>query len=131
MRYLIALLLLLSAHFALTANVPASAGQEWIFWPFSADSRAVLGLTGDGVNNITKLLSVIAGACFLAALLALFGLIIPAEWWGVLVGIAATSSLILYTLYFGLWAVLPIAIDSFLLWGIFIPHWSVANLSGV
>ncbi len=130
MRNIVALLLLLGAHFALTANVPASVGQEWIFWPFATDSRAVLGLTGDGISNMTKLLSVIGGVCFLAALLALFGLIIPAEWWGVLVGVAATASLILYTLYFGRWAILPIAIDSFLLWGILIPHWSVASLSG-
>lgn len=130
MRYLVALLLLLGAHFALTANVPAPIGKAWFFWPFAADSQAVLGLTGDGINNMTRLLSVFAGVCFLAALLALFGLLLPAEWWAVLVGIAATSSLILYIFYFGPWAILPVAIDIFLLWGIFIPHWSVASLSG-
>ena len=130
MRLLIAFLLLLGAHFALTANVPAPAGQGWIFWPFAADSQAVLGFTGEGISNMTKLLSAIAGICFLAALLALFGLLIPAEWWGVLVGIAAASSLILYVLYFDPWAILPLAIDIFLLWGVLIPHWSVASLHG-
>lgn len=131
MRLLITLLLLAGAHFALTANVPASAGKDWVFWPFAADSQAVLGLTGEGIGNITKLLSVIAGVCFVAALLALFGLIIPAEWWGVLVGIASVASLALYLLYLGPWAILPIIIDIFLLWGIFVVRWSAAAFRGM
>jgi hypothetical protein len=130
MQILVALLLLLGAHFALTANVPASTGQGWILWPFAANSQAVLGLTGNGLRGITKFLSAIAGVCFLAAVLALFGLVLPAEWWGVLVGIAAATSLILYILYLGPWAILPILIDAFLLWGILVPHWSVASLRG-
>ena len=130
MKLLVTLLLLISAHFALTANVPAPAGQAWLLWPFAANSQAVLGLTGTGIGNLTKILSGVAGICFLAALLALFGWLIPAEWWGVLVGIGALSSLILYLLYLGSGAILPIAIDLLLLWGVFIPHWSVANLSG-
>lgn len=131
MKFLITLLLLAGAHFALTANVPAPTGKNWVFWPFAADSQAVLGLAGEGVKNITKLLSVIAGVCFLAGLLALFGLIIPAELWGVLVGIASVASLALYLLYFGPWAILPIIIDIFLLWGIFIVRWSAAGLRGM
>jgi hypothetical protein len=131
MRILITLLLLAGAHFALTANVPAPAGKDWVFWPFAADSQAVWGLSGEGVNNVTKLLSVIAGVCFLAALMALFGLIIPAELWGVFVGVASVASLALYLLYLGPWVVLPIAIDIFLLWGIFVVHWSAASLRGM
>jgi hypothetical protein len=109
---LITLLLLAGAHFALTANVPAPGGKDWVFWPFAADSQAVWGLTGEGVRNITKLLSVIAGVCFVTALLALFCLIIPAEWWGAFVGIASVASLVLYLLYLGPWVVLPIATTS-------------------
>ena len=131
MKFLITLLLLAGAHFALPANVPAPTGKNWVFWPFAADSQAVLGLAGEGVSHITKLLSVIAGVCFLAALLALFGLIIPAELWGVLVGIASVASLALYLLYLGPWAILPIIIDIFLLWGIFIVRWSAAALRGM
>ncbi len=130
MLILIALLLLFGAHFALTANVPAPAGRGWVFWPFATDSQAVLGLTGVGVSQATRLLSVIAGVCFLLALLAMFGLVVPAEWWGVLVGIAAAASLILYSLYLSPRAILPILIDAFLLWGILVPHWSVASLHG-
>ncbi|MBK8905296.1 MAG: hypothetical protein IPM53_29205 [Anaerolineaceae bacterium] len=131
MRILITLLLLAGAHFALTATMPAPTGKDWVFWPFAADSHAVLGLAGEGVSNLTKLLSVIAGVCFLAALLALFGLLIPAEWWGVLVGIASVASLALYLLYLGPWLVLPIAIDIFLLWGIFVVRWSAVGLRGM
>jgi hypothetical protein len=130
MKFLITLFLLAGAHFALTANLPSPAKKSWILWPFAADSQAVLGLTGERVMTITKLLSVIAGVCFLAALLALFGLIIPAEWWGVLVGVAGASSLALYLLYLGPWAVLPIVIDIFLLWGILVARWSAAVLRG-
>lgn len=131
MKFLITLLLLAGAHFALTASVPAPTGKNWVFWPFATDSHAVLGLAGDGVSSITKLLSVIAGVCFLAALLALFGLLIPAEWWGVLVGIGSIASLALYLLYLGPWAILPIVIDIFLLWGIFVVRWSVAAFRGM
>lgn len=131
MKFLITLLLLVSAHFALTATVPAPAGKNWVLWPFAADSPAGWGLTGKGVSDITKLLSVIAGAGFLAALLALFGLLIPAEWWGMLVGIASVASLVLYLLYLGRWAILPIVIDIFLLWGIFVVRWSAAALRGM
>jgi hypothetical protein len=130
MKFLITLLLLAGAHFALTATMPAKMGKGWFLWPFAADSQAVLGLTGEGAMNITKLLSVIAGVCFLAALMALFGLIIPTEWWGVLVGMASVSSLALYLLHLGPWAVLPIVIDIFLLWGIFVARWSAAVLRG-
>lgn len=130
MKFLVTLLLLAGAHFALTATMPAQMGKGWILWPFAADSQAVLGLAGEGITNATKLLSVIAGACFLAAILALFGLIIPAEWWGVLVGIASVSSLALYLLYLGPWTILPIVVDIFLLWGIFVAHWSAAMLRG-
>lgn len=130
MKFLVTLLLLAGAHFALTANVPAPAGKEWILWPFAADSQAVLHLSGDGIANFTKLLSVIAGVCFLAAIMALFGWVFPAEWWGALVGIGSITSVALYLLYLGPWAILPIAIDLFLLWGIFMARWSTAMLRG-
>lgn len=131
MRFLITLLLLAGAHFALTANVPAPAGKRWVFWPFAADSQALFGLSGERISNVTKLLSVTAAVCFGAALMALFGLIIPAELWGVFVGIASVASLVLYILYLSPRAVLPIAIDIFLLWGIFIVRWSAAGLGGM
>ena len=131
MRFLIILLLLAGALFALTATVPAPARKNWVFWPFAADSQAVFGLAGEGIDTVTKLLSVIAGVCFVAAVLALFGLLIPAELWGVFVGVASIASLVLYLLYLGPRVMLPIVIDIFLLWGIFVVHWLVAGLRGM
>lgn len=130
MKFLVTLLLLAGAHFALTANVPAPAGKEWILWPFATDSQAILHLAGDGVTNFTKLLSVIAGVCFLAAIMALFGWVFPAEWWGILVGIGSIASLALYLLFLGPWAIIPIIIDLFLLWGLFFAQWTAAMLRG-
>lgn len=130
MKLLVTLLLIAGAHFALTANLPAPAGKEWILWPFAADTQAVLQPMGEGIDSFTKLLSGVAGACFLAAILSLFGWLLPAEWWSLLVGIAAVSSLGLYLLYLGPWTILPIVIDLFLLWGVFVARWSAAMLRG-
>lgn len=130
MKFFVTLLLLAGAHFALTANVPAPAGKEWILWPFAIDSQAILHLTGGGIANFTKLLSAIAGVCFLAAIMALFGWVFPADWWGVLVAIASITSLALYLLFLGPWAIIPIIIDLFLLWGVFFTHWFAAMLRG-
>lgn len=131
MRFIIILLLLVGAHFALTANAPAAAGQAWFLWPFAADSKPAVTFLGSTGSTITHLLSVIAGASFLAAVLSLFGWIVPAEWWLTLVVVAAVSSIALYVLYFGLWAILPMAVDVLLLWGVLAQHWSVAELRGV
>ena len=52
----------------------------------------------------------------------------PAHWWLPLVVVAAVASLLLYVLYFGVWALLPMALDAVLLWGVLARHWSVAGL---
>lgn len=83
MKFLVTLLLFAGAHFTLTATMPAQMGKGWILWPFAADSQAVLHLSGDVIVTFTKWLSVIAGACFLAAIMALFGWVVPAELWSV------------------------------------------------
>ncbi|MAT99715.1 MAG: hypothetical protein CL608_21455 [Anaerolineaceae bacterium] len=131
MKFLVTLLLLAGAHFALTAIVPAPAGKAWILWPFATDTQVSLHLAGEGTANVTKLLSVIAGVCFLAAIMALFGWLFPAEWWGVLVGIGSIASLALYLLFLSSWVIIPIIIDLFLLWGLIFAHWSAAMLRGM
>lgn len=131
MRILIAVLLLVGAHFSLTANVPAQAGQARFFWPFAADTKPALDiLPQEATRTVTSLLSVVAGACFLAATLGLFGLVVPASWWSPLVVTGAVSSGLLYLLYIGPWALLPLLIDTLLLWGVLVWGWSVAGLRG-
>ena len=135
MRFAIILLLLLGAHFSLTAFVPTTAGKGWALWPLAADSKPWLGFIGglpqQAGSVITPLLAGLAGLGFLAAVASFFGVVIPVDWWRPLVLVSAVASMLLYALYFGLWALLPIVIDAVLLWGILMQDWSVAGLRNI
>jgi hypothetical protein len=133
MRYIVLALLLVSAHFALTPFAPGPAGTAKIYWPFAADSKPWLGFAGglpaqSGI--ITAFLAGLAGLGFLAAALGLFWNGIPSTWWPVLVIVAAAASILLYVLYFGVWAILPLLLDAVLLLGVFFRHWSASGLRG-
>jgi hypothetical protein len=127
MRIIVIALLLLGAHFNLTAVVPGA--KALIYWPFGTDTKPLLAVFGAYPNSPTQLLAVLAGASFIAALLALFGWLIPANWFAPLVIVAALASAVLYVLYFGLFALLPLAIDIVLMWGVFTQNWSVNTLA--
>lgn len=135
MRIVVIVLLVLAAHFSLTPFAPAPAGKGAFYWPFAADSKPWLGMIGGlprpSSRVVTPLLAGVAGLGFLAAALGLFGVIVPANWWQPLVVVASTASLLLYALYIGPWAVLPMAIDAALLWGVLAQHGSVAALRGL
>ncbi len=68
----LALALVLGAHFAMTFNVPARAGKAWLGWPFAiGDSGwlgAVIGPSG------ARTLAALAASGFVIAVLSLFGL---------------------------------------------------------
>jgi hypothetical protein len=55
--------------------------------------------------------------------------LVPAGWWVQLVGVGAAASIALFILYLGPFSIIPIAIDVFLLWGVFIQQWTVSVLS--
>lgn len=135
MRFVILVLLLLAAHFSLTPFAPAPAGKASFYWPFAADSRSWLttlgGLPQSLGSVITPLLAGLAGLGFLMAALSLFGWVVPANWWLPTIVVAVVASIGLYSLYFGLWSLLPIAIDSVLVWGVFIQHWTATGLRGL
>lgn len=134
MRYVVVVLLLLGAQFVLTAFAPAAAGKAWILWPFAADSKPMLrgigGLPQQSGSVLIPLLAGVAGLGFLAAVLGLFGVIVPANWWLPLVVVSGVASILLHVLYFGVWALLPLATDVVLLWGVLLQHWTVAGLRG-
>jgi hypothetical protein len=135
MRIIVLILLLLSAQFSGTAFAPAKAGKAWILWPFAADSKSVLGFVG-GVpqqagGRLTPVLFVLAGLPtlgFLAAAASLFGILVPTNWWPIIVPASTILSLLLHILYIGPRAILPILVNGVLLWGVFIQHWSVSSL---
>ena len=130
MRYVVLALLLVAAHFAFTPF--ALAPKAWIGWPFGADSKPIFsfvgGLPSQSGSVLTPLLAGLAGLGFLAALAALFGLVIPASWWRPLMLTAGIASALLYVLYFGKWSLLPLTLDAVLLWGVLAQGWSVTGL---
>jgi len=104
MRILVAVVLIVGAHFSLTALIPGS--KALVYWPFGPESKPIVNV---GAGAPTQLLAVIAGASLLAAA-ALFGLIIP-EGWCVPLGIVGSLA-------------------SILLWGVLAQHWTAASLNG-
>ncbi len=130
MRTVALILLLLAAHFSLTALLPGPAGKGTVVWPFGPESRPVFGFLGGGGRPLAQVLAVIAGACFLLAALSLFGLLIPADWWTVLVVVGAVASIVLHLLYLSPFAILPLILDGVLLWGALAQGWTAASLGG-
>jgi hypothetical protein len=134
MRYVVTVLLLVGAHFSLTAFAPAAAGKRWIGWPFDADSKPRLGSLGGLPKQggaLAALLAGVAGLGFLAAAVGLlFGVVVPADWWRALVMVALVASILLYALYFGPLALIPIALDVAILWGVLAQGWSMSGLRG-
>lgn len=124
-------MLFLAAHFNAMPFAPAPAGTAKFHWLFAADSKswltAIGGLPASG-GIVTSLLAGVAALGFIAALLALFGWLVPANWFTPLIIAAAVASILLYILYFGALALLPIALDLILLWGVLARGWSVAGL---
>ncbi len=126
MRWLVIIILLLGAHFSLTAIAPGE--KELIYWPFAKDSKPRLNVLGPASKPVAQLLSVIAGLCFVASVLTLLGWLIPPTWFFPLIIAGTVASALLFLLYVGINALIPLAIDAFLLWGMFGWHWTVAAL---
>lgn len=132
MRWLLFVLFLVSVHFSLTPFAPGS--KSWILWPFSQESKSWLGFVGgmpvQSGSALTPIIAGLAGLGFIAAIVGLFWTGIPANWWRVAVIVSAVLSILLYALFFGKWAILPIVLDIVVLWGIFFQDWSVTTLRG-
>jgi len=130
MRWLIIVILVLGAHFSLTAIAPGGAGKALFYWPFAKDRQPTIDIFGSATKVITKVLSILAGLSFLASVAALLGWLVPANWWSSLVIIGSVSSAVLFLLYVDLFAFIPLVIDAVLLMGIFVWHWTVVSLQG-
>lgn len=131
MKAILIALLVLAAHFSATPFAPAPAGTAKFYWPFAADSKswltAIGGLPASG-GIVTSLLAGVAALGFIASLLALFGWLVPANWFATAILAASIASVVLYVLYFGAFSLLPLALDIILIWGVLARGWSVAGL---
>jgi hypothetical protein len=142
-RWLTAGLLFLGWHFATTFFVPAGAPQTrgWVIWPFGQESRPLLGafqgvlaphaVPAEPAPTVALLLAAMASLGFLVALAGLFGVVVPAEWWRPAVVAASAASGVLFLIYLGPWALIPLLIDAVLLWGVLSRGWSVQGLAAI
>ncbi|MBN2469455.1 MAG: hypothetical protein JXN59_01930 [Anaerolineae bacterium] len=134
---LILILLLLAAHFNLTALVPLQIGDDpppwWVggrlLWPFAEETDTLL-LSGDVVGTLTPILGILSAVCFLLALAALLRWRVPREWFPGLIVAGAILSIALQVIWFTGWAILPLLVDVILLWAILGKHITVESLRG-
>jgi len=132
MRIIVLVMLVISAHFSLTAFAPGP--KAWTAWPFGLESKSWLGIIGGLPSQhgglATTLLAAVAGLGLLAAAISLFWSGISAGWWPIIVIASASASAILFVLYFGVWAIIPILLDLGFIWGVFFQQRTVASLRG-
>jgi hypothetical protein len=142
-RWLAAALLFLGWHFATTFFVPAGRPQArgWVIWPFGRESRPVLSalrgvlaprtVPGEPVPTLALILAAMASIGFLVALGALFGVVVPLEWWSPAVVLASAASGVLFLMYLGPWALIPLLVDAVLVWGVLLRGWSVEGMAAI
>ncbi len=130
MEVVYGILIFLSWHLSTTAFVPASAGRAWLLWPFSEDAQSLLpglvALTQQPASPAVAILAGSASLCFIAASLALFGILLPNRWFRPLVTVAASASALLFVLFAGVWSLLPLGIDALILWLALGQNWTPA-----
>lgn len=112
-----------AAHFCMGFINPSAGGAGGaLLFPFATDAptRWVFGSLASGpLALVVPLMIGLAGIAVLAfflAILATFGLWVPADLWRTLVLVGAASSAIVLVLHPSVWVVLPLALDGVLAW---------------
>lgn len=135
MWILMLVLLLLGAHFNLTALVPLQPGDPsppwWVggrlIWPFAVETRTLLP-AGDLLGTLTPVLAVGAGIAFLLAAAILLRWLPWRQWFHGLVVGGVVLSMALQVIWFTGWAVLPLLVDVVLLWAVLRQRATVGRL---
>ena len=125
MKWLLAALLVLQAHFAASYLVPLDREAQATFggllrwaWPWSIGDGGLLGrIPASGEYPISGVwLGGGAALLFILAALAVAGWWVPFGWWRVLASVGAILSLLLMVGFFGATKLLPMALDLLVLW---------------
>jgi len=142
----ITILLILAWHFPTTFFAPGGTGQPAsdtgsLIWPFGrASSPALAGVPSFvAPSSLTSVMSPsvamaaagIASLAFLLALFSLWGVVIPADWWRPAAIVGSVASIVLFLIYLGPGAIIPIAIDLVVLWGVFVQDWTQPTFSNL
>ena len=138
LKWLLAALLVLQAHFAASYLVPLDREAQGEFggllrwaWPWAIGDGGLLGrIPASGEYPIFGVwLAGGAALIFFLAALAVMGWWVPFGWWRVLAMGGAILSLILMVGFFGATKLLPMAIDVVVLWAA-ITNWMSAPPTG-
>ena len=123
MKWLIAVLLVLQAHFAASYLVPLDREAQATFggllrwvWPWSIGDGGLLGQIPPSGEYPVSGVWLGGGAAFILAALAVVGWWVPFGWWRFLAMGGAILSLLLMVGFFGATKVLPMALDLLVLW---------------
>jgi hypothetical protein len=140
LKIAVTVLLIVAWHFPTTFFVPAPAPNEhgWIAWPFGQLSTPAFGglpgaiapstPTTSGMPTLALACAGIASLAFLLAILSLWGLLVPAEWWRPAALVGSLASIVLFGIYLSPWAVIPLGVDLVVLWGVLIQGWTQASI---
>lgn len=128
-------LLLLGAHLNLTGLVPLQAGDVpppwWVggrlIWPFAVETHTLVP-PGDALNTLTPILSASSAVFLLLAAAALLRWAVPGGWFPWLIVAGAVLSIVLQSIWFTGWALLPLLVDVVLLWAVFGKQVTVSSL---
>jgi hypothetical protein len=125
LKWLLAALLVLQAHFAASYLVPLDREAQQTFggllrwaWPWAIGDDGLLGrIPASGDYPISGIfLAGSAASMFILAALAVMGWWVPFGWWRVLVIGGAILSLSLMAGFFGATKLLPMALDLVVVW---------------
>jgi hypothetical protein len=139
-QILVTVLLVLAWHFPTTFFAPAGPPNEhgWFAWPFGKATSPVIARTPRLIAappgalarpSLAMLLAAVASLSFLAAIGALWGIVVPADWWQPAAVLGASASVVLFVIYLGPGAIIPLIVDGVVLWGVLIAGWTPASLA--
>jgi hypothetical protein len=124
--------LFVAAHFAMGfINASAGGSSGSLLFPFATDAptRWVFGSLDGMLGLLVPVMIALAGVAvltFFLAILATFGLWVPAGLWRPLVLIGAACSMSLLVLHPSVYAALPLALNAGLAWVAWTSAWSPA-----
>lgn len=140
-QILVTILLVLAWHFPTTFFLPAGPPNEygWFAWPFGTETSPAIARTprliapggpnGHRRPSLAMLLAAVASLSFLAAIGALWGVVVPPDWWQPATVLGAGSSALLFLLYFGPGALVPLVVDGAVLVGVLVARWTPVSLA--
>ena len=127
LKTIVAILLILHGlTHSILAMVPSPKASKPVFATFFSGfgSWLLTGLSELASKTIAIVLAVIATLGFIAAGLALFGVLVPFDWWRVLAIASAVVSLLLLVIFWDPYLIVGLLIDAAVLVTLLFTKWS-------